>query len=134
DWAIRLFIDHQAYLPAITLAGAAEQIPGKLVRTSAHTTLKQSLASDHGMTEKEISDDALNRVKNWLKHGSESPAEKMVIEDDEVVQMVARALASLVALDRSCSGEGPRLLKWLEKNKPGRLENCPELTSIVRAQ
>jgi hypothetical protein len=29
DWAIRLFLDHQAYLPAITLAGAAEEILGK---------------------------------------------------------------------------------------------------------
>ena len=26
DWAIRLFLDHKAYVPAITLAGAAEEI------------------------------------------------------------------------------------------------------------
>ena len=31
DWAIRLFLDHQAYLPAITLAGAAEEILGQAV-------------------------------------------------------------------------------------------------------
>jgi hypothetical protein len=29
DWAIRLFLDHRAYVPAITLAGAAEEILGK---------------------------------------------------------------------------------------------------------
>jgi hypothetical protein len=31
DWAIRLLLDHQAYLPAITLAGAAEEILGQAV-------------------------------------------------------------------------------------------------------
>jgi hypothetical protein len=30
-WAIRLFLDRQAYLPAITLAGAAEEILGQAV-------------------------------------------------------------------------------------------------------
>jgi len=35
DWAIRLFLDHQAYLPAITLAGAAEEIIGKALDLSA---------------------------------------------------------------------------------------------------
>jgi len=29
DWAIRLFLDQKAYVPAITLAGAAEEILGK---------------------------------------------------------------------------------------------------------
>lgn len=29
DWSIRLFLDHQAYVPAITLAGAAEEIIGE---------------------------------------------------------------------------------------------------------
>ena len=26
DWAIKLFLDHKAYVPAITLAGAAEEV------------------------------------------------------------------------------------------------------------
>ena len=31
DWAIRLFLDHRAHLPAITLAGAAEEIVGAIL-------------------------------------------------------------------------------------------------------
>jgi hypothetical protein len=31
DWAIRLFLDHRAYVAAITLAGAAEEILGRAV-------------------------------------------------------------------------------------------------------
>ena len=41
DWAIRLFIDHKAYMPAITLAGAAEEILGKASsQNSAHNIIK----------------------------------------------------------------------------------------------
>jgi hypothetical protein len=31
DWAIKLFLDRQAYLPAITLAGDAEEILGRAI-------------------------------------------------------------------------------------------------------
>ncbi len=35
DWAIRLFLDHKAYVPAITLAGAADEILGQAVGSRA---------------------------------------------------------------------------------------------------
>lgn len=47
DWAIRLLIDHKAYVPAITLAGAAEEIIGEAVASeSAFRKLKESLSAD----------------------------------------------------------------------------------------
>ena len=47
DWAIRLFLDHHAYVPAITLAGAAEEILGKTVGADAtFETLKKKFASE----------------------------------------------------------------------------------------
>ena len=48
DWAIKLFLDHKAYVPAITLAGAAEKIIGEAVSSeSAFQKLKESLSSEH---------------------------------------------------------------------------------------
>src|ERR1700722_19963761 len=69
DWAIRLFLDHRAYLPAITLAGAAEEIVGAILQDrSAFAQLKQKFSSDFGMTVAEVSQEHLNKAKNWLKH------------------------------------------------------------------
>ena len=46
DWAIRLFIDHKAYVPAITLAGAAEEIIGQtLGDEAALAILKRNLST-----------------------------------------------------------------------------------------
>lgn len=35
DWSIKLFLDHKAYVPAITLAGAAEEIIGQTLGSEA---------------------------------------------------------------------------------------------------
>lgn len=134
DWAIRLFIDHQVYSAAITLAGAAEEILGNLVQRNAHTTLTQELASDYGMTTKEISDRYLNNARNWLKHLREGPPGKALIEDAEVITMIVRALSNLVIFDKRFPSEGPRFINWLEENKPELLENCQKLRSICQVQ
>jgi hypothetical protein len=58
DWAIKLFLDHQAYVPAITLAGATEEIVGEVLggksvfsqlkRNSARSTsFQRSLCHKH---------------------------------------------------------------------------------------
>lgn len=69
DWAIRLLLDHKAYVPAITLAGAAEEILGTAAGEQASfALLKKSLAADFRIPEKVISPSYLNKAKNWLKH------------------------------------------------------------------
>lgn len=49
DWAITLFLEHHAYVPAITLAGAAEEIIGEAVSsgsTSPEEFSRQFSAAD----------------------------------------------------------------------------------------
>lgn len=121
DWAVRLLIDHQAYIPAITLAGAAEEIIGEmLLAESVFHQLKSKFAKDFGLPEKVISQDHLNRVKNWLKHWKDmKDAETVDIElEGEAVQYITRAIANLVLHDQSLPSEGPRFFEWLKKNRP----------------
>ena len=42
DWAIKLFLDHQAYIPSITLAGAAEEILGESVSSEEESIYRRS--------------------------------------------------------------------------------------------
>lgn len=118
DWAIKLRLDYQAYIPAITLAGAAEEIVGEtLGERSVFSQLKAKFCVEHNLPEKYISQDYLNRAKNWLKHWKGmKDSERTEIElEEEAVQYIVRALTNLVLHDCSLPSEGPRFFEWLSK-------------------
>ena len=121
DWSIRLFLDHQAYVPAITLAGAAEEIIGETLSSeSAFSLLKSRLSAQYGLPEKVVSQSHLNKSKNWLKHWQGLRDEETVsLElETEAIQYIVRAVANLIGHDRSLPSEGPRFFKWLSTNRP----------------
>ena len=116
DWAIKLFLDHEAYVPAITLAGAAEEIAGEAIgKDSAFRELLVRLSEKSGLSEPEVSQLHLNRAKNWLKHWKKLKDEEVIeIElEKEAVQYLIRAILNLAVYDRSLSSETPRFLNWL---------------------
>lgn len=120
DWAIRLFLDHEAYIPAITLAGAAEEIIGEAVKEkSAHNKLKERLSEKLEIPNKKLSDEHLNFAKNWLKHWKDQK-DPEVIElklEYEAMQYMFRCITNLAIYDQSASSETPRFMAWVEANK-----------------
>ena len=125
DWAIRLFLDSQAYVPAITLAGAAEEILGEAISSeAAFRKLKESLSQKAGIDEKIISQNHLNKAKNWLKHWKNmEDDEAIAIElQTEAIQYIVRALSNLVAHDNSITSEAPRFFDWLKENRKDLIE------------
>jgi hypothetical protein len=120
DWAIRLFLDHRAYIPAITLSGAAEEIVGHtLGDQSAFALLKQRFAEQTGLPESIISQLHLNLARNWVKHWlGMKDAETIHLElETEAIQYILRAMSNLIAHDGSLPSEGPRFFHWLEVNR-----------------
>ncbi len=118
DWAIRLLLDHQAYVSSITLAGAAEEIIGEtLGKRSVFSQLKAKFRATHNVSEKFISQTSLKKAKNWLKHwNGMQDDERIEIElEEEAIQYIVRALTNLVIHDRSLPSEAPRFLEWLSK-------------------
>jgi hypothetical protein len=119
EWAIKLFLDHQAYIPAITLAGAAEEILGRAVGDrAAKPALQKTLAPRYETTEQEVAT-ILNLTRNWLKHwdvGNET--EKGLLElDKEALQLINRALSNLTVYDSErLPPSFPRLWAWLREN------------------
>jgi len=109
DWAIRLFLDEKAYIPSITLAGASEEILGAVLKEkSSFSQLKIKLSQEYKMSEAIVSQAHLNKTKNWLKHWTNLADDEVTdIElEKENVQYIARALANLVAHDRSFPPQG----------------------------
>jgi hypothetical protein len=118
DWAIKLLLDNQAYIPAITLAGAAEEIIGEtLGESSVFSQLKANFCAEHNLPEKYISQEYLNRSKNWLKHwkGMHDAEQTKIELEEEAVQYIVRSLTNLVLHDSSLPSEGPRFFDWLSK-------------------
>jgi hypothetical protein len=120
DWAIKLFLDHKAYVPAITLAGAAEELIGEtLGDDSAFRQLQGKLAKEYGLDPRMVSQAHLNKAKNWLKHWKNCKDNDCIdIElETEAMQYIIRAISNLVSHDRSLTTESPRFLKWLYENR-----------------
>jgi hypothetical protein len=137
DWAIRLFLD-KAYVPAITLAGAADEILGGAVgNRAASKILNQTFAARFSsMSETEVSKalKALNNAKNWLKHWrGRADKEKILLQlDEEAIQYILRALANLIAHDASLPSEGPRFLAWMLENRADMLRSHPVVSALAK--
>lgn len=123
DWAIRLLIEHNAFVPAITLAGAAEEMLGKAVGDkSAFNQLIDSLPKKYGIPKKVVSQQHLNKARNWLKHWDKETGEPEYEDfelEAEAVQHIVRAIANLIALDQSIPSEGLRFFEWLSQHRKG---------------
>jgi hypothetical protein len=116
DWAIRLLIDHDAPVPAITLAGAAEELIGKaLGPISAHEQLADTFVARFGLPRKVVSQSHLNKARNWLKHWD--VASEPEFEDfellPEAVQLIVRGISNMLSHNGSMPFEGPRFLEWV---------------------
>ncbi|WP_152979619.1 hypothetical protein [Stenotrophomonas daejeonensis] len=115
DWAIRLLIDFDAPLPAITLAGAAEEILGRaLGDDSAHEDLIRAFSESHGIDRKVLSQQHLNKARNWLKHWDPKTEPEFETFDllQEAIQGIARGLSNMAIHTRSISAEGHRFHEW----------------------
>jgi hypothetical protein len=101
DYAIACYQDG-GYIPAITLAGAAEELLAGVLgpdEPSAFVRLRDRLASTVDMPPKLIADRHLNSAKIWLKHTSGNDSERIDLRN-EATQMIVRAITNLVAYDR----------------------------------
>ena len=121
DWAIRLFLDHRAFVPAITLAGAAEELIGnQLANKSSQSGLVSKLSEMSGLNEKEIRDNHLNKAKNWFKHwnnNSDGKSAKFNLES-EAIQYIVRALTNFGLFYDEIPIEAPRFDAWLRNERP----------------
>lgn len=118
--AIELHFDKASYIPAITLAGAAEEILGKALPSGQQTAkeeLSQALLTEYQLTisEKELSDRYLNKTRNALKHFGDSKITEIDIEPEtESLGLLARALANYIMLGLPPSPAIARGLALLE--------------------
>jgi hypothetical protein len=119
DWAIRLFFDEE-YIPAITLAGAAEEILGApLGEAAIFNVLRAKLAAESNLSPADVSQNHLNKSRNWLKHWAGlRDEERIEIElRTEALQFIVRAMSNYLDHNLPATAQGDRFLEWVVENR-----------------
>lgn len=103
--AAEIYVNGGDYLAVITLAGAAEEILGQLLRrTGGYAVMDSLIELDKELTggrSFSVVNMEVNRARNALKHAHDSSEDIVVIEPGEATAMLTRALANYKALNGS---------------------------------
>jgi hypothetical protein len=118
DRALQLFLDDSDYACAITLAGANEEILGKLLESAGEKHSLSELIDGCVKTGKVLFDeewpakhfaDMANHFRNGLKHFSDGAT--LMISREAAVEMLDRAIDNYWKLTGS---ETPRIRRFME--------------------
>ncbi|MEQ1714473.1 MAG: hypothetical protein ABL907_00580 [Hyphomicrobium sp.] len=123
DWAMRLVVEHQAYIPAITLSGAAEGMLERCLQSTgatatAHATLKSSLV-EKGYGSSDDIGKIMNGPRNFLKHLDLSAFDTDAADlQSMAIAQILQACIDLYRLDSSVCSEFDQFYSWVQHNRP----------------
>lgn len=126
ETAISLFLNDKNYICAATLAGASEEILGKIAKnkdeTDAYTILCEELIKDYKkelnitITKKELGDTTLNFFRNELKHFNKQKYEFLEINPESVaISLLLRACYNITLLNIMTENIG-EFIRWANEN------------------
>ncbi len=121
DWAIKLFLEKSAYVSAMTLASAAEDIIGGALKgSSGFLKVKEPPKGKAELLGSGLSNPYFDEETSWVTYLKDMRDEETAEIDleTEAIQYLVRGITSLFAYDQSLSSESPRFIEWLNKNKP----------------
>lgn len=105
--AADLYFTDRDYLAVITLAGAAEEILGALIKRKGSPAMIDHLVEldkeltggrDFSVVNREV-----NGVRNALKHARELSEDEVVVEPGEAIAMLGRAVVNYVLFAREAT-------------------------------
>jgi hypothetical protein len=126
DAAIELY-NSGNFICAITLAGAGEEILGKLLPPNAETAMRRltKKVAPHfpELSEKKLTDNHLNLIKNGFKHLIEEICEQDIPIKLQAIQLIARASSNYAALTKAMT---QAMVKFSEAHPPSSFDDATE--------
>lgn len=117
DAASQLYLSGGDYLAVITLAGAAEEILGVLLKRQGKRAMVDQLveldASLTGGRPFKIISNEINKARNALKHANDPSEDLIVVEPGEALAMLGRAIVNYVWLTESATPDMARVYDHL---------------------
>ena len=122
DAASQLYFSGGDYLAVITLAGAAEEILGALLKRQGQRAMVDQLvdldvALTGGRPFKTVSQE-INRARNALKHAHDPSEDSLIVEPGEALAMLGRAIVNYVWLTKSATPDMVRAYDHLAELHP----------------
>jgi hypothetical protein len=119
ETALDLFFSEGGPLAMITLAGAAEEILGSLLRRASKRSIMDHLIDfDKHLTGTgrpfKVVNEEVNGIRNSLKHASNPIEDELEGDHEHAVAMLARAVANYTSL---ASDATPSMLQFYEHLK-----------------
>jgi hypothetical protein len=120
--AIALHFSGRDYLAVITLAGAAEEILGKLLQRSGKAAMIDRLVDldkelTGGRSFEEVRKE-INGARNSLKHANYPDEDDVIVEPGEAIAMLGRAIVNYVSLTESATPSMVRVYHQLMELHP----------------
>ncbi|MDD9180748.1 MULTISPECIES: hypothetical protein [Aliivibrio] len=121
DKAIKLYIDEQDFICAITLSGAAEEILGRLVVMDGNPNASEELVkrlhylSNEQISEKIIRNEHTNFARNSMKHFNKISEFDFEVDFDpkpHATQLIARCCSNIVKLELPLSEQVNRFISY----------------------
>lgn len=130
--AIELFLDKKDYLSSLTLAGAAEEILGKLLTVQGGISTLDFLKTFHfDQTDPSLSIDKRNKIISDLANNARNAAkhlndDQVIVSQENALQMIMRAIPMCWKLDPECIQVNnidqinniSRMMFWIKKYDP----------------
>ena len=125
ETALRLYLARESYFSVVTLAGAAEEIYGKIVRDqeinnsmdeSVNATLAMHKRLFGTKTDEKRVRDRMNHAKNVLKHANPKTESTVTLDvQEEAIDMLNRAIDNYWLIESQLS---PRMVQFQRERHP----------------
>lgn len=101
--AAELFFDGRDFLAVVTLAGAAEEILGSLLKREGKPTMIDHLVGldkeQFGGRPFAVLNKEVNGIRNALKHANDPAEDTIEIEAEAAIAMLSRAVANYASIN-----------------------------------
>lgn len=125
--AIRLFFYGREYVAALTLAGAAEEIYGRMLQALGKESALYSYARSYSLLMKAFENQELdereirrqrNAARNSVKHFDTFSDLTVVFDErEEAIQMISHAITNYKSLHLPITEELERFEKWQDEHE-----------------
>ena len=123
ETALDLFFVQGDVLSIITLAGAGEEILGKLLQRAGEPCMMNHIIDlDKHLTgtgrEFKVVNEEVNGIRNSLKHAEKAAEDELEVDPEHAVAMLARAVVNYVSLEGSATPLTHRFYEHLQLLHP----------------
>ena len=118
--AVVLFFNGGDLLSVMTLAGAAEEICGNLLRRSGKKNIigvmyDEAVRQGLALTRADVYNRA-SRLRNALKHATAPEEDTFVFDDEAAVLMLVRAVINFQLTGAKLPGDIEHFIQWVQKS------------------